>query len=624
MCGICGIIPRNGTAKEDIGKVRIMNDALTHRGPDSEGYFDDSKISVGMRRLSVIDLDHGSQPLFNEDRSIMLIANGEIYNFIELREELLSRGHRFGTGSDCETIIHAYEEYGHNFIEKLRGMFAFALYDMQKGEVILARDRLGEKPLYVYETPDSLIFSSEIKSLLLSIPKNKHVLTRESVYLYFHYGYVPGTKTMFEGVRKLAPGHKLVINLKDKTRTDFPYWDKAILSPKVDINKNPEIIIREQLDEIEKIIIRSDVSVGISLSGGLDSSIIATLAAQYSKNPLHAFSVGYPGSPENDERTSAKKLADDLGLIFHDIELNEEGFVKDFPIFIESMDEPIADIAAYGYFSVSREARKEKVPVLLAGFGGDELFWGYGWVRDAARYNDLKKTIFGRFALIFILVKKIWRDVAHQPFKLIPEIIKGAFSHKIIMYELSPLWAYIRRNEKKMFNSTFLSTIERSSPYKAEEKALGEKNGLSITELITDIWLLSDCIELGDRMSMAHSIEIRLPLVDHRFYEAVAVIRSKNPKDYKLGYKYWLIQAVRDLLPSYVLDRKKKGFTPPTHQWIQHALAAYSTMIEDGYLVHSNILNPYFIKRAIKYPHKNQKFLYSVLVFELWAKKYLS
>jgi asparagine synthase (glutamine-hydrolysing) len=339
-----------------------------------------------MRRLSIIDLTTGWQPLYNEDRTLALICNGEIYNFVELRERLESLGHRFSTNSDCETILHLYEEHGLDCVQHLRGMFAFALYDTQRKRLLLARDRMGEKPLYLYQTNSNLFFASEMKALLASglVPFE---LDPNAVNLYFHYQYVPEPLTPLKGVRKLDAACLLTVDIEDWRIEEKCYWRMEDAPP---LEGDPARHIREQLEVVGEIVIRSDVPVGVALSGGLDSSAIASLAASKYPGTMHAFSIGYPDSPETDERADARALADHLGLPFHDVELSTSEMVSFFPELVSWRDDPIADIAGYGYYSVMKLAREHSVPVVLQGQGGDELFWGYPWVRDAARQTERK------------------------------------------------------------------------------------------------------------------------------------------------------------------------------------------------------------------------------------------
>ena len=621
MCGICGVIKADNILPDDLGAVKRMNQSLIHRGPNSEGYMDHDKVALAMRRLSIIDLEGGDQPLYNEAKNMALIANGEIYNFVELKRDLEEQGHAFSTKSDCETIIHAYEQYGENFLDKLRGMFAFCLYDYKNNKVILARDRMGEKPLYLYKKDKDIYFSSELKSIIENIPKEKREIDLDSLYLFFYYGYTPDPKSIIKNVDQLPAGHYLEIDLNNGSQRQVNYWHKE---KDFETKGSKSQDIRKTLEKIEEMVVRSDVPVGVSLSGGIDSSLVAILAAKNSKDKLHAFGVGYLHYPINDERSRAKKLADSLGMIFHDIEIKEKEFVSDFETMVGKMDDPIADIASYGYYRVAKSAREQNVPVLLAGFGGDEFFWGYDWVRYAANINDLKaKGVMGKIVALVKLSNFYFRHLIKRPFIFIPLVLKASFSNKIISFELNPLWVYMKKYEGEMFESKFIDTIDKGLPDKIKEAKISDKNGSVLTKILSQTWLLSNCINLGDRMSMAHSIELRLPLVDYKLYEHAQNIHDQNPDDYKLGYKYWLIEAVKDIMPKEILTRKKMGFTPPVTLWTKHLIERYKDKLTKGYLVNKKIIRQDFIEEALKDMGKNMKFLYSIMLFEVWVNKYI-
>ncbi len=595
-----------------------MNERLTHRGPDGEGLYEDDRISMAMRRLSIIDITGGGQPLYNEDRSIVLICNGEIYNFIELREELISCGHRFSSKSDCETIIHAYEQYGKAFIHRIRGMFAFCLYDTRTKTVIIARDRLGEKPLYYKLTDTVLAFSSEMKSLIETIPVDGRTLDEESVRAYFHFGYVPEPHTLVRTVQKVPPGHMLICNTESFDTRVEEYWNMsdAPALPAHDQSRR----IRDRLEEIQRMIIRSDVPVGISLSGGIDSSIIAVLAARHSPDKLHAFSVGYPDRPDNDERLLAQDLAKKLKLQFHDIEIPTQAMVKDFIAMVHSMDDPIADIAAYGYYAVSRAARHAGVPVLLAGFGGDELFWGYEWARRAAYYNDLKTTFLGKTRLLYLLSKESWRKIVKKPFSSLRRMIDQSYSEKTLVYELTAAWRSTHEQEDRIFTRAFLGRTDDRRALSANA-ATDVSQPLRVSTLLTKTWLTSNCVDLGDRLSMAHSVELRLPLLDHKLYEDVLGMRKNDPRDYMRGYKHDLIEATKDIIPEEILSRKKRGFSPPSAEWLRAIMEQHGQMLRDGELARRGILRPDHIEKLLT-GHRLQS-SYIALVLEVWMRAYL-
>lgn len=385
MCGICGVISNK---KLERNSVLAMSRSMFHRGPDGEGTYFEDNLGIAMRRLSIIDLSGGWQPIYSEDRSLILFMNGEIYNYIELRNELKQKGHFFSTNSDAEVIVHLYEDYGCDCFSYLRGMFAIALWDTKQKQLILARDRMGEKPLYLYRDGQNFIFASELRTILASglIEKN---ISAKAVDMFFHFQYIPEPYTILDKVRKLPPASYIVVK-QNLSESEFVYWrmeDAPLLSA------DPYEMMSEKLNEVGKLIIRSDVPVGVALSGGIDSSLVAALASRQYGNQMHAFTVGYENRPATDERNVAKRIADYLGMAFHEIELNARSFIQAFPSVCQACDDPIADISAFGYYSVSKAAKEMNVPVLLQGQGGDELAWGYKWVRDSYKLSQLKHSI---------------------------------------------------------------------------------------------------------------------------------------------------------------------------------------------------------------------------------------
>jgi asparagine synthase (glutamine-hydrolysing) len=391
MCGIAGVIgaePLNATHQE---RALRMSDRLIHRGPDGAGIFLRPHAILAMRRLSIIDLSTGWQPLYNEDKSLALIANGEIYNFVELRRRLQSDGHRFMSGSDAEVILHLYEEYGENCVHHLRGMFAFALWDESRQCLFLARDRMGEKPLYLYEKNGLLYFASELKALL-GTGAVEFCLNPSAIYQYFHFQYVPEPMTPIKGIRKLAAATRMTIRPRPWSVTESVYWRMEDAQP---LDSEPVSTIRAELERVSELIVRSDVPVGVALSGGLDSGATAALAARAYPGRLTAFTVGYEGRPRYDERRKAKAIADHLSIPLHEVEITTADMVSAFPSLVFRADDPIADIAGYGYDAVMQIARKHNIPVMLGGQGGDELFWGYPSDGRSVASNDPKTALAG-------------------------------------------------------------------------------------------------------------------------------------------------------------------------------------------------------------------------------------
>lgn len=604
MCGISGIVSREKLSDDSRAAVRKMNAAQTHRGPDGAGEFSADNSFLAMRRLSVIDPRGGWQPLYNEDKSLALIINGEIYNYIELRERLKSAGHRFATDADGEVILHLYEEDGANFINHLRGMFAFALYDVRRRRLILARDRMGEKPLYLFERDGEIIFASELKGLLHSglVPFE---LDARAVNLYFHYQYVPEPLTAVKGVRKLDAARMLIVDVDDWRIREKEYW-RMEDAPEID-GEAPDII-REKLEEVSRLIVRSDVPVGVALSGGLDSSIVAAFAARQNKS-LCAFSVGYKGRPpECDERADALDLARHLDLPFYDVELDTETIVALFPQLNYWRDDPIADVAGFGYYAVMRLARERGVPVLLQGQGGDELFWGYPQMRDAARENRLMSALnerpisqtiaqsltFKRPGLRSPRAVFSWaRDFggARAGWQNIQRRRAANSEERLILYDMSDDFAWAKTHAREFYGARFSEEIKDEDAAKIYDSSDGSQSAdVRLTRLVCDTYLRENGIAQGDRLGMASSVEMRLPLVDYKLVEAVVGLRKRHT-DSHLAPKFWLREAVKDVLPEWVFNRPKRGFAPPTAEWHDALFAAYGDSLRDGFLVESGVLS---------------------------------
>jgi asparagine synthase (glutamine-hydrolysing) len=634
MCGIAGIVTAHPITANDIRIVQKMNNAMHHRGPDGSGEYHDSHIAFAMRRLSIIDLKGGWQPLYNEDQSLVLIANGEIYNYIELRSMLEASGHHFHSGSDCETIIHLYEDYGTDFVHHLRGMFAFALWDSNRQRLILVRDRLGEKPLYLYERQGQLFFASEMKSLLSSgsIPFE---LDPSSVSLYFHYQYVPEPSTPVRGVRKLDPGHMLTVDVKPWTIHEKCYWRFEDIPP---LEGQPAELIRAEFDKVSELIVRADVPVGVALSGGLDSSAITALAARKYPDTMHAFCIGYPGRPKSDERTDAKALADYLGMPFHDIELSVSDMISFFPKLIFMRDDPIADISGYGYYAVMKLASEFNVPVMLQGQGGDELFWGYTWVKQAVQecldkmmtLDEGWQSIFRYIHLegptsIFPRAMLRWAWSAFGITKGVKRFLRDILSPpgRMVFYDLVPDFSDAFNLD--YFTASFKDRLKHDSPYDLfTREQPWERVDLILTELIYKTYLLENGITQGDRLSMASSIELRLPLLDYRFVETIVGLR-KNQTDFMLPPKAWFKESLKGLLPEWVMIRPKSGFTPPVQLWYQALFASHGSMLDDGYLVRTGIIRPehakMFATGAVPKKDYVSPLSFKALVLESWCRQ---
>jgi asparagine synthase (glutamine-hydrolysing) len=656
MCGICGYISARPVSVSDAIGLRRVNAAMLTRGPDGAGEFSsgpspfppapathevtrgfrgDAEAShalLAMRRLSIIDLTGGWQPLFSENRSLALVCNGEVYNFVELRRELEARGHRFATGSDCETILHLYEEHGPGCVQHLRGMYAFALWDSKRRRLMVGRDRMGEKPVYLYERPGSLLFASEMKALLASgaVPFE---LDAVGVNEYMHYQWVPEPRTAVAGVRKLRAGHYLLVDVDPWRVQEHCYW-RMEDAPAVE--GDPAGLIRRELDTISEQIIRSEVPVGVALSGGLDSSTIATLAARKYPGTMHAFSVGYKGRPRQDERGMARELAEHLGLPMHEIELDGAEMVDFFPRLCLLRDDPIADIAGHAYYHLNRVSREKGCPVLLQGQGGDELFWGYPWCVHAADESYRKAgraaqgaSVFARRYLPRSLSAAGAREYAQRMGqamagwrRLSPS--RGAPDSQLVFYDLNNTFQAGRAAQGRVYTAGFRRRLDDGPPpehvFRLERP--WPDVGVAITGLISRTYLLENGIAQGDRLSMASSVELRLPLVDSRLVELVIGLR-KARADHHLPPKHWLKEAVKDIIPEWVMSRRKRGFNPPTAQWGGALVRRHGAGLADGWLVSHGVLAPDAAREICAARSKFSAWhdvAFKALVLEMWCR----
>lgn len=601
MCGISGIITRENLTPDLKDAVLRMNAAQTHRGPDGAGEFFSEHIALANRRLSIIDPNGGWQPLYNEDRSLALIINGEIYNFVELRKRLKTSGHKFLTEADGEVILHLYKENPADFIRHLRGMFAFALWDAKRRRLILARDRMGEKPLYIYETDGQILFASEMKSLLSS-GLVKFELDSRAVDLFFHFQYVPEPLTAVKNVRKLDAARMLVVDVESWKIEEKTYWNIEDAPP---LEGDPAKLIRRQLEEVSELIVRSDMPVGVALSGGLDSSIVAALAKQHQPD-LSAFSVGYKGRPESDERRDAEDLANYLKIPFHDVELDTQTIVDFFPELNFWRDDPIADIAGFGYYAVMKLAREKGVPVILQGQGGDELFRGYPQMQ-AAVAETLKKAALLKNSFSQNIIQSLDLNFPQSfskraVFDWLQDFggmrsnrrkIKSYFKNpeQFIFYEKLSDFILASKQMPLFYNPNFAERIKAENAASLFDFS-GKWDSVEtyLTALVCATYLRENGIAQGDRLGMASSVEMRLPLVDYKFVETVIGLR-KARTDAHLPPKHFLKEAVRDILPEWVLNRPKRGFAPPTNEWHKAIFAEHGESLNEGFLVEADILS---------------------------------
>ncbi len=576
MCGIFGVVGLNGHGAGDESTLERMGEVQFHRGPDDHGYYMGRGIAFGMRRLSIIDLSGGHQPIANEDRTVWTVCNGEIYNFQELRESLIQKGHTFRSHTDTEVLVHLYEEEGLAFLTRLRGMFALAIWDEPRRRLVLARDRLGKKPLYVRKEPDRVLFASELKSIIQdqAVPRR---LDLEALGEYLTMGYVPAPLTMFEGVEKLLPGHALVIE-QDRI-SDHQYWE--VLFDHTDRSTEAEWAerVRDKLLESVRIRLVSDVPLGAFLSGGVDSSAIVSAMASLTSRPVKTYSIGFEGKDAYyNELPYARMVAERLKTDHHEIIVKPK-VAELLPKLIWHMDEPIADSAMVTTYLVAQLAR-QSVTVILSGVGGDELFGGYRRYlgRALLRYfRVLPKSI--RTRVLPALLAKLPQDrhsFVQNYIRYAAAFVKSSELPPDLQYMsyitlCSPdVRAGLMRGPHGLgleTDSPHLSKV--MSQYFDRVKGVDELDQMIYVDMKTS--LPDDLLLLTDKMTMAVSLECRAPFMDHELVE----LTSRMPADMKirgLTMKYILKKALAPWLPAEILHRKKRGFGAPMGSWLRAEL----------------------------------------------------
>ena len=630
MCGIYGILTRDQSSSPNPFLLSRMGGVITHRGPDDEGRYIGRGVGLGMRRLSIIDLSGGHQPISNEDETIWVVCNGEIYNFQELRLRLEQKGHRFRTKSDTEVLVHLYEEEGLDFVRRLRGMFAIALWDVNRSRLVLVRDRLGKKPLYIREEPNRLLFGSEIKSLLEAedVPRRVDL---EALSEYMALGYVPAPRTMFQGIRKLLPGHLLVA---EKGRiTEREYWDVRFDTQEK--HSEQEWIERVRVKFLESVRIRmvSDVPLGAFLSGGIDSSAVVAAMAQASDRPVKTYSIGFEGEDRfYNELPYASMIAKEFATEHHEIMVRPE-VSSLLPRLIWHLDEPIADSAFITTYLVSRLARKS-VTVILSGVGGDELFGGYRrYLGDTLmRYYRLLPAPL-RNTVIPALLSRVpqdrnsgWKNNARYA---------AAFARAARLDPVSRYLSYVKvfspEVRAQLLNANGTRTAADDSASRALRQCFERCAGAdSLSQVIyADIKtsLADDLLALTDKMSMAASIECRAPFMDQELVELTARMPS-SLKVRGLTMKYLLKKVVEPWLPRKIIYRKKRGFGAPVGSWLRGDLEN----LMDETLSESQVRRRGFFQweavKAVIETHRRQQHDYTdgllaLICFELWCRVFL-
>jgi asparagine synthase (glutamine-hydrolysing) len=559
MCGITGILNYN---QAPINKEHLlyMNQAMVLRGPDDSGYYIDHNFGMAMRRLSIIDLDGGQQPIANETSTIHVVLNGEIYNYLELRTDLEKRGYHFSTQSDTEVLVHLYEEYGTNAVQYLNGMFAFAIWDAPRKRLWVVRDRLGIKPLVYFESSHGFVFASDLNALARHPAFIKDV-DMDSLLMFLTLAYIPTPRTIWKNAKKLPPGHWILIEKNNLIVKK--YWQ---LNPLSQSKYNQEDYI-EKIDELFHQSIelrgRSDVPVGTFLSGGLDSSSITALFCQRSNKNIHTFCMDFEGKDFN-EGYFAQRVANRYNTIHHPLSLNLSQALAELDELLPLMDEPMADSAIIPSYILSKNARQNNIPVMLSGAGGDELFGGYGR-HYPNKYNKISgKLPLAPISLWYLMGKTISRNMMHYG---IVSWDKGlAFGVGTSGIHLGYL-DYLT-NGSKFFKSAIELTKNQFSDLRNKDKKYGHSYGCMLTDIQN--YLVDNVLAITDKTSMAASIEARVPLLDHNLVEMVFSVQSSINIGTNgfINSKQTLKKISERLLPDEILNRQKVGFNAPVNSWI--------------------------------------------------------
>lgn len=624
MCGICGKLSFDRETTIDPTLLKNMADSIRHRGPDDEGYYISGPVGFGFRRLAIIDLNTGHQPISNENGTVWIVFNGEIYNYRELRDQLKSQGHVFRTNTDTEVIVHLYEELGEKCVEKLRGMFGFAIWDDCRKTLLLARDRVGIKPLYYWLGEKSIIFGSEIKSILASQEMLPEVLP-ELIDRFLTFYYMPGDQTLFRNIFKLRPGCYMLV--KDGTIQIKEYWDCEFSCVPRSAKAAEEELIG-LLEESVQLHMISDVPVGFLLSGGVDSTAMLSFAEGKTEHKLRSYTIGFANVDVTDERPYARLAATRYGTEHHEMTIGSNEFADFLPTYVRHMEEPVCEPPAVALFYISRLAR-ERVKVLISGEGGDEAFGGYPNYRSMFWLEKLKG------------VGHPWKSVLGAAFRGLNcfpgsrrltkyrQLLDTPFDSYYYSRASSP-FNFFNHYVATLYTSDFLNSVDKNQslrPVQAYLESQSDKDTLSkMLYVDTKTWLPDDLLVKADKMTMANSVELRVPLLDHKILEFAASL-PRNLKLRGLTTKYVARRALRTRIPKEILRRKKVGFPVPYENWMRGELKGWLSGI---LLDRDTLARGYFRRSAIERLISENadsgcysKELFSLAVLELWHREFL-
>lgn len=626
MCGICGKVyfDKNYNVENEV--IENMVKSMIHRGPDGSGTYINGQVGLGHRRLSIIDLDTGKQPISNENNQIWITFNGEIYNYKELRAELVKKGHIFKTKTDTEVILHLYEDLGELCLEKLRGMFAFAIWDNRKSKLFLARDRVGIKPLYYTIIKNALLFASEIKALLQE-PTIERSINPEGVYNFLSCTYTPGPESVFQNIFKLQPGHYLT--LENEKIIVKQFWDISSYFTSDSRNlRDLEAHLLDLLKETTKIHMISDVPVGFLLSGGVDSTAILNFYQEELTSDIKTFTVGFESQEFEDERKYARIAAKRYGVDYHETTITADQFFNFLPKYIWYMEEPIFEPPAVSLYYVTKMASKH-VKVLLSGEGGDEAFAGYQTYRNLVWLERIKK-ILGSKKNAFSNIAARTYDLFNFEFgkKYIP-LVNMALKDYYFSRASSPTNLF-NRAFNQLFSSEYLNLINQGEISRLfSNYNMRIHNGSPLKKMLyidTKTWLPDRLLLKADKMTMANSLELRVPLLDHKVLEFAASLPD-NQKLNGLTTKYIFKKILRNRIPKKIIKRKKAGFPIPYTNWLDKNISFVLDILMDK----KSLERGYFNKQALQDLLLNKwmangKYsmeIFNLLTLELWHRAFI-
>lgn len=613
MCGITGKIFFDNNREIELAELKAMTNVIIHRGPDDEGHYIKRNVGLGFRRLSIIDLHGGHQPLSNKDASVWITFNGEIYNFKELRRTLEQKGYSFKTDTDTEVIIHLYQEYGEKCVNYLRGMFAFVIWDSKKEQLFGARDRFGIKPFYYYIDDEKFVWGSELKSISASANVKKD-MSLESLDYYFAYGYTPRDQSIFNQIKKLKAGHSFVFNSSKQQKLEIKQYWKINFEP--DYSKSEDYwkeSIYESLQESVKMRMISDVPLGAFLSGGVDSSTVVSLMALQSEQPIKTFSIGFKEEQYN-ELKYARMVADKYQTDHREFIVEPES-IDLLPDLVRSYDEPFSDASAIATYYVCKYTRQH-VTVALSGDGGDELFTGYN------RYDKMLNLYHRK-----LNAPKLFAGIN----KMLPDHMYGKGLTYYLSKDKKNIGAYFNiwkdYERKQFFNEEIHHQLVNKEAENLKLEMLGTMNGDFISkmqQLDMETYMVDDILNKVDRASMINSLEARVPILDHKFAELSFKIPQKFKRNGNIK-KYILKESFRDILPEGVISHRKQGFAVPLNIWFKGNLREYAndTLMSSPYLY--NYLQKNYVSKVLENHQKGvrdfSEKIWSLLFFDEWLKQ---